>query len=166
METLPTPLTPSQLFRQFESGRITREELHAAMAEHAKDLIEDMEEAKQNPLAAYVDKIVSKQAAGKLARRYGEALVREAFAALSEIPDFPPAMLLWNATHRDVPLYCFLRPRREPVFRVLSLEAIGRRVEISIEHGPAKRGDAIRESFTLRRHSDGQLIWESRQGLS
>ena len=166
VEPSPTPPTPSQLFREFECGRITREQLHEAMADHAKELIKDIEDARQNPIAAYMDKMLSKQAASKLRRRYSEPVVREVFAALADVPDFPPSHLLWNAGHRDVPLYCFLRPRREPVFRVLSLEVAGRRVEISIEHGPAKRRDAIRETFTLRRHADGQLLWESRQGLS
>ena len=136
------------------------------MAEHAKELIKDIEDAKQNPLAAYMDKMLSKQAANKLRRRYTEPVVREVLSALAEIPDFQPANLLWNAGHRDVPLHCFLRPRREPVFRIVSLELSGHLVEISIEHGPAKRRDSIRETFTLRRHHDGQLLWESRQGLS
>jgi hypothetical protein len=161
-----TPPTPSQLFREFECGRLTREELHQAMADHARSLIEDIEDAHQNPMAAYMDKLLSKQAASKLRRRYSEPVVREVLAALAEIPDFPPSHLLWNAEHRDVPLYCFLRPRREPVFRILSLEVAGRRVEISVEHGPSRRRDAIRETFTLRRQADGQLLWESRQGLS
>ena len=143
-----------------------REQLHAAMADHARELIKDIEEDRRNPVAAYVDKVLSKQAANKLTRRYTEPVVREVLAALAEIPDFPPAQLLWNAEHRDVPLYCFLRPRREPVFRVLHIELAAHQVEISIEHGPAKRRDSIQETFTLRRHSDGQLIWESRQGLS
>ncbi len=136
------------------------------MADHARELIEDIEEERRNPVAAYVDKTLSKQAASKLTRRYTEPVVREVLAALAEIPDFPPAQLLWNAEHRDVPLYCFLRPRREPVFRIIHIDLAGRRVEISIEHGPARRRDSIRETFTLRRQSDGQLIWESRQGLS
>ena len=136
------------------------------MADHQRVLIEDIVDAKENPILAMFDKVLSKQAAAKLRRRYSEPVVREVLAALAEIPDFPPSHLLWNAQHRDVPLYCFLRPRREPVFRILSLEIAGRRVEISIEHGPARRRDAIRESFTLRRHPDGQLLWESRQGLS
>jgi len=154
------------LFRQFESGAITREELHAAMAEHARSLIDDIEESRQNPVAAYIEKILSIRAAAKLRRRHSEAEVREVLAALAEIPDFSPSHLLWNAQHRDVPLHCFLRPRREPVFRILDLEVSIDRVEISIEHGPAKTRDAIREAFTLRRHADGQLLWESRQGLS
>ena len=166
VDPTPTPPTPPQLFREFECGRITRAQLHAAMAEHAKGLIDDIEEARQNPLTAYVDRMLSKQAATKLRRRYSEPVVREVFAALAEIPDFPPSQLLWNALHRDVPLYCFLRPRREPVFRILRLELSGRRVEVAVEHGPAKRRDSIRETFTLRRHTDGQLLWESRQGLS
>lgn len=168
MEPTPKPpsQTPPQLFREFECGRITREELHAAMAEHAKELISDIEDAKQNPLAAYMDKLLSKQAASKLRRRHTEPVVREVLAALAEIPEFQPANLLWNAAHRDVPLHCFLRPRREPVFRIISLEFSGRLVEISVEHGPNKRRDSIRETFTLRRHNDGQLLWESRQGLS
>jgi hypothetical protein len=166
VEPLSTPPTPPQLFREFESGRITREQLHTAMAEHAKDLIDDIEAARQNPLAAYMDKVLSKKVAAKLRRRYTEPVVREVLTALAEIPDFPPANLLWNAGHRDVPLHCFLRPRREPVFRILSLELSIRSIEISIEHGPAKRRDAIRETFTLRRQSGGQLVWESRQGLS
>ena len=89
------------------------------MAEHAKGLIEEIEEDRKNPIAAYVDKVLSKQAANKLARRYTEPVVREVLAALAEVPDFPPAHLLWNAEHRDVPLHCFLRMRTEPVFRVL-----------------------------------------------
>jgi hypothetical protein len=166
VEPPPTPPTPSQLFREFECGRLTREQLHAAMAVHANRLIQDIGHAKQNPLQAYMDKALSKQAASKLRRRHSEPVVREVLAALAEIPDFPPSHLLWNALHRNVPLYCFLRPRREPEFRILSLEVAGRRVEISVEHGSAKRRGAIRETFTLRRHPDGQLLWESRQGLS
>jgi hypothetical protein len=166
VEPNSTPPTPAQLFRQFDGGKITREQLHAAMADHARSLIEDIEDARRNPVLAYVDKLLSKQAAGKLRREHSEAVVREVLAALAEIPDFPPSHLLWNADHRDVPLYCFLRPRREPVFRILRLEVSVHRVLVSIEHGPAKRRDAIRESFTLRRHTDGQLIWETRQGLS
>ena len=166
VEPPQTPQTPSQLFREFECGRLTREQLHAAMADHAKELIKDIEDARQNPLLAYMDKVLSKQAANKLRRRYSEPVVREVLAALEEIPDFPPSQLLWNAAHRDVPLHCFLRPRREPVFRILHLEIAARRVKISIEHGPANRRDAIRETFTLRRHPDGQLLLESRQGLS
>ena len=166
VEPNSTPPTPSQLFREFECGRISREQLQAAMALIQQDLIEDIEDARQNPLLACMDKVLSKQAASKLRRRYPEPVVREVLAALAEVPDFPPSHLLWNAGHRDVPLYCFLRPRREPVFRILNLEVAGRRVEISVEHGPAKRRDAIRETFTLRRHRDGQLLWESRQGLS
>ncbi|MGI9240039.1 MAG: hypothetical protein ACR2RV_04520 [Verrucomicrobiales bacterium] len=154
------------MFREFECGRISREQLQAAMALIQQELIKDIEDARQNPLLACMDKVLSKQAASKLRRRYPEPVVREVLAALAEVPDFPPSHLLWNAGHRDVPLYCFLRPRREPVFRILNLEVAGRRVEISVEHGPAKRRDAIRETFTLRRHSDGQLLWESRQGLS
>ena len=39
----PAP-TPKQLFRQFESGRISREELQEQMGEHQRHIIEEMEE--------------------------------------------------------------------------------------------------------------------------
>ncbi len=167
MEPAPSnlPLTPSQLFRLFEGGGISREELHAAMAEHAESLIEDMEDAKRNPVAAYIDGMVARQAAARLMRRHGEKLIRETLAALAEVPDFPPALLLWNAMHRDVPLYCFVRTRREPVFRILKFEQIGAGVRIRVEYGRLRRKYAVREEFSLRRNRDGHLFWDTREVL-
>ena len=36
-------LSPNVLFREFESGRLSRAEFHAAMSVHAAELIDEME---------------------------------------------------------------------------------------------------------------------------
>ena len=77
--------------------------------------------------------------------------------ALSELPDFPPVRFLWNASHPDVPLHCFLRIRREPVFRILQLGRRGEVVDVTVEHGEAGRGRGIRCSFVLRRDAEWRL---------
>ena len=45
--------TPPQLYDDFEAGLLTREQLHAAMAFHARTVIEEVIEAHENPLAAW-----------------------------------------------------------------------------------------------------------------
>jgi hypothetical protein len=143
--------TPSQLFAQFERGEIDREELQTLMAMHARDLIQEMEEDYQNPAAAWIEGLRARRAAGLLVRRHGSRLVREILVALAEVPDFPPARHLWNAAHPDVPLHCFLRIRREPVFRILTIRIKGETSEVLVEYGEAARGKATRRLFVLRR---------------
>jgi hypothetical protein len=148
---------PNQLFAMFERGEIERDELHALMATHARSLIEEMEEDFRNPAAAWIESLLARQAAGRLSRRHGERLVREVLVALSELVDFPPARHLWNADHPDVPLHCFLRIRREPVFRILQLSRRDELLDLKIEHGNAKRGRGTRDTFILRRDERWRL---------
>jgi hypothetical protein len=145
--------TPNQLFAQFERGEIEREELHALLAVHARELIREMEEDYQNPAAAWIEGLLARQAVRSLARRHGNRLLREVLVALSEVPEFPPARYLWNASHPDVPLHCFLRIRREPVFRIARLVKHEQSVELIVEHGAAGRGRGTRQTLTLRRDS-------------
>ena len=162
----PLPsLTPPQLVRLFEAQRISREEFHAAMAGHAQLLIEEMEEEMGNPLAGYVERLRNRRAARRLAKRYGEAVVRSVLAALAEVQHFPPSVFLWNAWHWDVPLHCFLRSRREPVFRLLDIETGKNSTRVLLEHGSAERGAAAKEEFHLRRDWEGRLVVEDRRTL-
>ena len=149
--------TPKQLFAMFERGEIEREELHALMATHARDLIVEMEEDRLNPAAAWIENLLARQAMGRLARKHGTRLLREVLVALSDMPNFPPARYLWNADHPDVPLHCFLRMRREPVFRILQLTTRDEAIELKIEHGDAKRGRGTRETYILRRDERWRL---------
>ncbi len=150
--------SPGELFARFERGEIEREELHAMMAVHARELIAEMEEDRLNPAAAMIENLLSRRAAARLARRHGTGLLREVLAALAQVPDFPPAKYLWNASHPDVPLYCFLRMRREPVFRIVALQRHDGFIEVSTEHGSSRRGLATRRTFTLRRYSRWRLL--------
>jgi hypothetical protein len=49
--TDPVP-TPQQLFRWLDNGRITPEEFRQSMAVHAREIIQEMEQAHTNPLVA------------------------------------------------------------------------------------------------------------------
>lgn len=143
--------TPKQLFAQFERGEIAREELQALMAVHARELIFEMEEDYQNPAAAWIESLLARRSAGRLVRRHGSRLVREILVALAEVPDFPPARYLWNAAHPDVPLHCFLRMRREPVFRILNIDQRSDVIELLAEYGDGGRGRGTRRLFVLKR---------------
>ena len=149
--------TPQQIFSRFEGGEIERDEMHALMALHACELIAEMEDDYQNPAAAWLESVLARRAAGRLVRRHGARLLREVFAALAEVPDFPPARYLWNATHPELPLHCFLRIRREPVFRILSIDVIAGEFRIAVEHGPAAKGQGLRQSFRLKRNAGFKL---------
>ena len=146
----------------FERGEIKRDELHVLMAAHARDLIVEMEEDYLNPAGAWIESLLARQAMGRLARRHGERLVREVLMALTDLVDFPPARYLWNADHPDVPLHCFLRMRREPVFRIMQLTRRDESIELKVEHGDAKRGRGTRETFILRRDERWRLRVEQR----
>ncbi len=145
------PPPPQKLFRQFEAGEISRAELQATCALHQREMIAEIDEMRRNPIAAYVEELLIKREAAKVRRAHGEGLAREVFAALAEVPDFPPAILLWNADHRDVPFQCFFRMRREPVFRLLTMRNNGMSVTAEVEYGSANRKLATREVFTLHR---------------
>ena len=121
------------------------------MALHARDLIDEMVEARRNPLAAYLERLRNRAAVRKLSRHYGSSLLREVLAALGAIPDFPPAQLLWNASHRQMPLHCFLRMRQEPVFRILKMDVSPMKVTVRVEYGANRKEDATREEIVLHR---------------
>ncbi len=155
--------TPSQLFREFESGRISREELQAKMGEHARHIIEEMEEHHRNPVAMMIEQMRNRRAIAKLTRRYDQAAIREVLVALAEQNDFPPSNLLWNANHREVPLYCFVRMNYEPVFRILGLDIHPLAAAVRIEYGLSKPKLATRETITLRRDPQGVLCVDQRK---
>lgn len=159
------PPTPRQLFRLLDSGAISRAEFREAMAHHARSLIEEMEEVRRHPLAAWVDGLLNRRAAARLARRHGEALVRELLVALSDVPGFPLANWLWNADQPTVPLHCFVRSRSEPVFRVLKIVSAPFVLTMTLEHGSARRGGATREQFTFGRDRFGRLAVQARVRL-
>ena len=158
-------LPPNRLFRELESGRMSRQDFHAAMAVHAQELITEMEEQRRNPLAAFSEFIRNRRSARKLARRHGEAVVREVFVTLSEVDDFAPASLLWNAGHRHVPLYCFLRMRNRPLFRVITMESSLVRVDLTVEYQFGAARCPTREMFILKRDPAGDMRVESRKGV-
>ncbi len=162
LEPLPTP---RQLFRLYDRGELSREEFHGAMAEHSRALIREIEEDRANPIAAYIEGLVAKRAARQLVRRHGEEAIRAVFSALAEVPGFPPANLLWNANHADVPLHCFLRARREPIFRILRFKSAAWGAQITVEYGAAKRSEATREDFYFRADRLGMLGLERRKLL-
>ena len=153
--------TPSQIFASYERGEIDRDEMHALLALHARELIVEMEEDFQNPAAAWIESLLAKRAANRLVRLHGSRLLREVLGALADVPEFPPVRHLWNATHPDVPLHCFLRMRREPVFRILSLQAGSGEIRVVIEHGQASKGKGTRQTFQLKRDDHWKLKAES-----
>jgi hypothetical protein len=153
--------TPHQIFVKFERGEIDRDEVHSLMALHARELIGEMEEDHRNPVVAMIETLMARRAASRLVRRHGGRLVREILIALAEVPDFPPVRGLWNAAHPDVPLYCFFRIRREPVFRILSVETEGRATVVVVEHGSAAKGAAERRRFVLHRDAGWRLTVDS-----
>jgi hypothetical protein len=157
--------TPPQLYDDFEAGLLTREQLHAAMAFHARNVIEEVIEAAENPLAAWWEGVLARKTAGRLAARHGERRLRAIFAALAELPDFLPAQWLWNAHHPDVPLFCFLRLRREPVFRVIRIASEAGAVTVTVEYGTADPRLITRETFVLTHRRQGGLeVTERRPG--
>jgi hypothetical protein len=149
---------PHRLVALFESGRITRAQLQEAMSCHQRDLLSEIEQARRNPLLAYFDEHLSRYLVARLERNYGELLIRQVLAALSNLAGFPPANLLWNAGHRDVPLHCFFRIRREPVFRLVQLETGPLTVSVTVEHGKASKRLTTREEFLLHRDRFGNLV--------
>ncbi len=145
---MPEPLIPPRLFEEFEAGAITREQLHAAMAWHARELIGEVEEAVEDPVATWWETMLAKRAAARLTHRHGERRIRHVLLALSRLPGYSHARYLWNAAHPDVPLHCFFRMRREPLFRLVALEHRGSMLRATIERG-AEKGRLTREVYLL-----------------
>ncbi len=152
--------SPRVLIRRWEAGEIKRDELQRLMAEHQRAILEEADEVLQNPVAAFVEGVWNKRVAKRLIQQHGEAAVRECFAALSEVEDFPPSAFLWNAEHWDVPLHCFIRTKRGPVFRVKEMKVRSDRTEVLVEHGEVKK--LLKERFVLKRHWKGELVVISR----
>lgn len=157
--------TPAQLFRQFEQGRITHEYFRTAMSLHQRLLLEDIEDASRDPGLTWFDEVLNRRAARHLEKSHGEEIVRETLVALSEMPDFPPAHHIWNAEHKLVPLYCFFRMKRAPVFRIVKMEVLPQMVGVVVEYGRAKKSECTREEITLRRNRQGELVFVNRVGL-
>ncbi|MDB6139294.1 MAG: hypothetical protein JWO94_2366 [Verrucomicrobiaceae bacterium] len=155
--------TPRKLFRQFEAGQISQAEFQAAMAEHAKELIGEMDEAYRNPAAAFIDQLYNRAAAFVLVRKHGELAVREVLNALADVEDFPPARQLWNALHTHVPLYCFFRTRTDPVFRIHKLEIKAQMTTVAVEYGSLAKDGLHTLEFRLRRLRNGEWIEEWRR---
>jgi hypothetical protein len=150
--------TPRQIFSSFERGEIEREELHALMALHARELIQEMDEDRQNPAEAWIEGLLARRAAKRLTTLHGGWVLREVLVALADVPDFPPARYLWNAAHPDVPVHCFFRMRREPVLRILGLEAKAGEFRVLVEYGAAAKGKGTRRSFHLKRDGKWKLV--------
>ena len=155
--------TPRQIFRMYDRGEITREQFRAMLDVHARALIEEMEEVHQNWLAAWMETLSNRRVASRLARDHGEPLLRELFVALSDVPDFPLASWLWNADRPHLPLHCFLRSRREPVFRVQRVTTEPFRTTLTIEYGSAKKNEATREKFSFERDRFGRFALAGRE---
>lgn len=149
----------------FERGEISREQFRTMLNVHAQALIEEMEDVHLNWLAAWMETLRNRRVASRLARDHGEPLLREVFVALSDLPDFPLGNWLWNADRPHLPLYCFLRSRREPVFRVLKLASAPFEVSISIEYGSVRKSEALREKFIFSRDRFGRLSLRERAPL-
>ena len=81
---------------------------------------------------------------------------------LSDVSGFPPARLLWNAAHRHVPLHCFIRAKKKPIFRVRSLELKKNSAKIDIEYQFDNASRMTRERFLLKRGWHGNLYMEDR----
>jgi hypothetical protein len=153
--------TPNQLYRQFELGQISREQLHSSMAVHARLILAEVEEVRVNPVVAFMDHMLCKRLASKLSKQHTEEMVREVLVALADIPQFPPATLLWNADHELVPLECFFRIKRAPVFTIHQMIVEPQQVIVHIEHGA--RDSTRREEIHLRRSRQGKLQYVTRQ---
>lgn len=157
--------SPQQLFRLWDAGSISREEFHRCMAVHARELIEEMEQAHKNPLVAAFHTLMNRREASKWTRRVGEASLREVLAALAEEDDFPPARWLWNALHPHIPLHVFFRTRGTPVFRFRQLELMPQWVRLVVEHGGTETLAPQVEEVVMRRNRQARLLVERRSKL-
>ncbi|MFM2171295.1 MAG: hypothetical protein RI957_1524 [Verrucomicrobiota bacterium] len=144
--------TPPKLMEQFESGLIDRDELHAMMAIHARTLIAEIQLEWEFPLETRLEQWRNRHHASRLASRHGERRVREVFHALAELENFPPAALLWNASHTHVPLHCFIRTKRAPLFRVKKMNTTAVSATIWVEYNEGGASELVREKIHLIRN--------------
>lgn len=165
MITLDPVPTPQQLFRWFDSGSISREDFQKAMAVHARELIQEMEQAHANPLVAKFNELMNRREAWKWSRKHGEALIREILCTLMDEERFPPARWLWNAAHPHIPLNCFFRTRGTPMLRFLDMTVRPQLITLLIEHGGSETRPPAREQFILRRNRQTRLMVERRDLL-
>lgn len=149
---MPRVPTPPKLIEQFENGLIDRDELHAMMAIHAKALIAEMEIEWQFPLETRMEQWRNRHHASRLAAKHGERRVREVFQALGELENFPPAGLLWNASHTHIPLHCFLRTKRAPLFRVKKMNTSAVSATVWVEYNEDEGKQVVTEKFHLVRN--------------
>ncbi|SKB03693.1 hypothetical protein SAMN02745166_03877 [Prosthecobacter debontii] len=149
-----------------DSGRLTQEQFREAMAQHAREVIVEMEEDHLNPAMAFIEQMMSRRAASKLLKKHDETLIREVLLALSDLSDFPPGRWLWNAGHPHIPLHAFFRSHKEPVFRIASLEAAPQTVAVIVEYGISGMPKVLhKEEIRLRRDRRNQLGLERRRSL-
>jgi hypothetical protein len=149
--------------QQFEHGVIDRVELHEKMALHARALIEEMEIEHQHPLESLWEQLRNRHHAVRLSAKHGERRVREVLHALGELDDFIPAALLWNAAHFHVPLHCFIRCKRAPIFRVKKMTSTAMSVTVWIEYNEQEGEEIFREKIHLMRTRKWQLEVASRE---
>ena len=145
--------TPRQLVARFERGEIDRMEFQALMSVHQRELIREIDEDHQNPLAAWLESRLAKSSLRRLLKKHTAFQIREVLIALSEAEDFPLAHYIWNAAHPDIPLHCFFRIRREPVFQILSIQNKADSVEVHIEIHHTRN----RRRITMKRDSQWRL---------
>ncbi len=157
------PPSPRQLFHLLDTGRITSDQFRESMAQHAREVIVEMEEDHLNPAVAFIEQMLCRRAAAKLLKHHEETLIREVLLALSDLSDFPPGRWLWNAGHPHIPLHAFFRSKREPVFRIATLQADPQVVTVIVEYGVAGQTQVKKEEFRLRRDRRSQLGLERRR---
>ncbi|CAN5754860.1 hypothetical protein BH11VER1_BH11VER1_41780 [soil metagenome] len=58
--------------------------------------------------------------------------------------------------------FCFLRSRREPIFRILKITSAPFELTIQVEYGCATKGQETREMFTFGRDRFGRLMLQDR----
>lgn len=131
------------------------------MSMHAHELIDEMIEAHQNPVAAYIEQLRNRTVAARHARRHGSTALREILTALGRIPEFPPAQILWNAPHREVPLHCFFRTKHEPIFRIVKLKILATKARVVVEYGETR--SLVRETILLTRNRFQQFELNTRE---
>ena len=113
---------------------------------------------------SWLESLINKRHASRLIGSHGEPIVREVMLALSELPNFPSAKFLWNADHPEMPLHCFLRTRRDPLFRLVKISSAPFTLEAIVEHGTKR--ELIKEMFSLERDRLGQLVVRERRILN
>ncbi|MBK1855421.1 hypothetical protein JO972_10660 [Verrucomicrobiaceae bacterium 5K15] len=155
--------SPNRLFAWYQSGEITREQWIEGMRQQFLLALREIEEDRADPKLALMESWRCKSAVRRLTKEHTETELREVFMALAEIDDFPPATYLWNADQHDVPLFCFLREKRDPVLRFTKMQIRRMSADLSIEYGGLKSKDRVRERIRLRRDWRGVLTVESRE---